>query len=365
MAKKEAIEVITNTHPGFILGMEIRARGFTQKSFAELIAIQQSHLSEIIKGKRGISEQLATKLEEALGIPADHWNQMQAKYDYEQKAVNLRNVAERDAESTLLAYNEIYDMRIIDKNVGLTGKLSSERLAFCKAQLQFGTPAVQQKQVQGYFHRSEKTGLDTRMIATWAELAKYEASRKPLPKGKFDKERMDDLAKDLSMVFCDNHNTINRVEKLLNDYGIRFCVVPKIERASIDGYSFFINGKPAIVVTMRYNRIDNLAFAVLHEVGHLKLHSSEDYRGNINLAYAEEELNTKEEQEANDYAAKALIPDDLWKSAPSVPLNPVVIQKDYSKWAKDMHLNKWIVLGRISYLTGIYMFKSDKTREIN
>ena len=42
MAKKEAIEVITNTHPGFILGMEIRARGFTQKSFAELIAIQQS-----------------------------------------------------------------------------------------------------------------------------------------------------------------------------------------------------------------------------------------------------------------------------------------------------------------------------------
>ena len=145
MAKKEAIEVITNTHPGFILGMEIRARGFTQKSFAELIAIQQSHLSEIIKGKRGISEQLATKLEEALGIPADHWNQMQAKYDYEQKAVNLRNVAERDAESTLLAYNEIYDMRIIYKNVGLTGKLSSERLAFCKEQLKFGTPAVQQK----------------------------------------------------------------------------------------------------------------------------------------------------------------------------------------------------------------------------
>ena len=121
MAKKEATVVITNTHPGFILGMEIRARGFTQKNFAELIAIQQSHLSEIIKGKRGISEQLAVKLEEALGIPADHWNQMQAKFDYDQKAVNLRNVAERDAESMLLAYNEIYDMRIIFKNVGLIG----------------------------------------------------------------------------------------------------------------------------------------------------------------------------------------------------------------------------------------------------
>ena len=365
MAKKEAMEGITNIHPGFILGMEIRARGFTQKSFAEQIAVQQSHLSEVIKGKRGISEQLAVKLEEALGIPADHWNQMQAKYDYEQKALNLQNETERDAESMLLAYNEIYDMRTIFKSVGLTGKQSSERLAFCKDQLNFGTPAVQQRQVRGYFHRSEKTGLDTRMIATWAELAKYEASRRPIPTGKFEKDRMDDLAKELSNVFCENRNTINRVEKLLNDYGIKFCIVPRIERASIDGYSFFIKGKPAIVVTMRYNRIDNLAFAVLHEVGHLKLHSSEDYRGNINLAYAEETLNTKEEQEANDYAAKALIPDYLWNSAPPVPLNPIVIQKCYSKWAKDMHLNKWIVLGRISYLTGIYMFKSDKTREIN
>lgn len=365
MTKKEAMEKITNIHPGFILGMEIRARGFTQKSFAEQIAIQQSHLSEIIKGKRGISEQMAVKLEETLSIPADHWNQMQAKYDYEQKAANMHNMAERDAESMLLAYNEIYDMRIIFKYVGLIGKPSSERLSFCKEQLRFGTPTAQQKQVQGYFHKSEKTGLDTRMIATWAELAKYEASRKPLPTGKFNKDRMDDLAKELGEIFCDNHNTINRVEKLLNDYGIRFCVVPKIERASIDGYSFFIKGKPAIVVTKRYNRIDNLAFAVLHEVGHLKLHSSEDYRGSINLAYAEEELNTKEEQEANDFAAKALISDDLWNSAPSVPLDPIVIQKDYSKWAKEKHLNKWIVLGRISYLTGIYMFKSDKTREIN
>ena len=365
MAKKRAMEVTTITHPGFILGMEIRARGFTQKSFAEQIALQQSHLSEIIKGKRGISGQLAVKLEETLGIPADHWNQMQAKYDYEQKAVNLHNVAERDAESMLIAYNEIYDMRIIYKSVGLTGKPSSERLAFCKEQLRFGTPAVQQKQVQGYFHRSEKTGLDTRMIATWAELAKYEASRRPLPTGKFDKVKMDELAKELSFVFCENHNTINRVEKLLNDYGIRFCVVPKIERASIDGYSFFIKGKPAIVVTKRYNRIDNLAFAVLHEVGHLKLHSSENYNGNINLAYAEEELNTKEEQEANAFAAEALIPECLWADAPVVSLNPIEIQQKYSKWAKEKHLNKWIVLGRIFYLTGIYMFKSDKTREIN
>lgn len=365
MARKEVKEEFVSTHPGFILSMELKARGFTQKSFAEQIGVQPSHLSEIIKGKRSISDQLAFKLQEALNIPADHWIRMQAKYDYEEKALYQRNAVERDAEAMLQLYNGIYDMKTIYKYAGIYDKPSSEKLAFCKEQLRFGTPAVQQRQVAGYFHRSVKTGLDIRMIATWATLAKYQASCKPLPSGKFEKEKMDDLAKELSVVFCENHNTINRVEKLLNDYGIKFCIVPKVERASIDGYSFFIKGKPAIVVTMRYNRIDNFAFAVLHEVGHLRLHSSEDFSGNIHLAYAEEEFNTKEEQEANDYAAQALIPDQLWFSAPSVPLNPVIIQRDYSKWAKDNHLNKWIVLGRISYMTGIYMFKSDKTREIN
>ena len=365
MAKNGERELRSNTHPGFILSMELRARGLTQKSFAIMIGVQQSHLSEIIKGKRNISEHLAVKLEEALSIPAGQWIQMQAQYDYNVKALNMRNVAERDAESMLLAYNDIYDMRTIYKNVGIYEKLSSEKLDFCKTMLHFGSPAVQMRQVQGYFHRSVKTGLDTRMIATWAVLAKYVASCKPSVSGKFDKGCMDDLAKELSQVFCENQNTVNRVEKLLADYGIKFCIVPKLERASIDGYSFFINGKPAIVVTKRYNRIDNLAFAVLHEVGHLKMHSSEERGGNINLAYAEEELNTKEEQEANAFAADMLIPASLWDDAPKVKPIPMLIQQEYTKWANKNRLNKWIVLGRVSYESGIYTFKSDKSREIN
>lgn len=365
MAKKNQFDVDNIVHPGFILGMELKARGLTQKRFAEMVAIQQSHLSEIIKGKRNITEQLAEKLEQNLNIPADHWIRLQAEYGYKVKAANLRNIAERDADSMLTEYNDIYDMKLIFKYTGLSSKLSSEKLEFCKNKLRFVTPTVQRRFVQGCFHKSEKTGLDTRMIATWAVLAKFEASRRPNPEGTFDKDQMDYLAEELRMIFNENHNTINRVERALSLYGIVFCVVPKVERASIDGYSFFIDGKPAIVVTQRYNRIDNIAFAVLHEVGHLKLHSAEDNGGNINLAYAEEELITKEEMEANEYAANALIPKYLWDSVPRVLPNPRYIQKEYSKWAKDNQLNKWIVLGRLSHETGIYMFKSDNSREIN
>ena len=365
MARKETFDVSNITHPGFILGMELKSRGLTQKVFAGQIAIQQSHLSEIIKGKRNITEQLAEKLEGALNIPAKHWKQLQAKYDYKLKAVNLKAVEERDADVLLAEYNRVYDLKTIFKNVGIAMKPASEKLKFCLEILRFGTPAYQLRQLKGCYHRSEKTGLDPRMIATWSVLAKYEAGRKTEPKSRFDRNKMDELAVELRAVFNENYNTINRVERTLADYGIRFCIVPKVNHASIDGYSFFSNGVPSIVITKRYNRIDNMAFAVMHEVGHLKLHSSEDEEGKINLPVTDVEDIPSEEKEANEYAADALIPKNIWAGLPDMPINPQIIQKACTKWAKNNGINKWIVLGRVSHETGMYMFKSDASREIN
>lgn len=72
----------------------------------------------------------------------------------------------------------------------------------------------------------------------------------------------------------------------------------------------------------------------------------------------------KEEIEADSFAANALIPNEKWKEAPAVKMNSFQIQKDYSRWALSNHFNKWIVLGRISYETGMYKFKNDGTRVI-
>ena len=106
-------------------------------------------------------------------------------------------------------------------------------------------------------------------------------------------------------------------------------------------------------------------FAKRHSRHYNEDNSVKDEGGNINLAYADEELMTKEERDANTFAADALIPKSIWVNAPRVIMNPHFIQKDYSNWAKKMGLNKWIVLGRVSHETGMYMFKSDKSREIN
>lgn len=68
-------------HPGEILKMEIEARSYKKATFAELLQIKPSQLSELLHGKRHISAALALKLETILGISADYLMRVQVAYD--------------------------------------------------------------------------------------------------------------------------------------------------------------------------------------------------------------------------------------------------------------------------------------------
>lgn len=70
-----------SVHPGEILGEELKARGISQKVFAEKIGIQATHLSALIHGTRSITSAVASKLESGLeGISADTWLRLQQEY---------------------------------------------------------------------------------------------------------------------------------------------------------------------------------------------------------------------------------------------------------------------------------------------
>lgn len=347
--------------PGFIVKQELKTRGIKQIDFARQIGILPSHLSEILSGKKPISDALAEKIGDALQIPKNSLIIMQAEYDCQQKKQQCESDNEQKAIMWLERYNGILDLKTVFKHLGKTGLSMSEKEEFCKSKL-FLDNTEEYNRVSGFYHKSEKTGCDAKMIATWTVLAKYEAREKAAPRETYSKNNLDRLADELSIIFHENQNTINRTERVLSEYGITFCIVPKIDKASIDGYTFIENGRPYIIITKRYNRIDNFAFAVMHEVAHLYKHLKNDGES-ISIVCSESDIHN-EEQEANEYAANKLISEELWKNAPKVQMNPFFIQREYTNWAEKNKLNKWIVLGRVSHETGMYKFTSDPTREI-
>ena len=76
------ISPVFPVHPGSILGEELKARGVSQKNFAETVSIQASHLSALIHGTRSFTAAVAEKIAKGLeGIPAEFWVKCQERYN--------------------------------------------------------------------------------------------------------------------------------------------------------------------------------------------------------------------------------------------------------------------------------------------
>jgi len=79
-------------HPGYIIEMEIEARGFKKQDVAHRLGIKPQHLSELLKEKRNVSALLALKLEQVFGLDADYWLRVQSGYDLAKARLKLEMV---------------------------------------------------------------------------------------------------------------------------------------------------------------------------------------------------------------------------------------------------------------------------------
>ncbi len=347
-------------HPGSILKEELKERGISQKMFARMADIQESHLSEAIKGKRSITKSMADRFETVLGIPSIDWLNLQAQYDYDTRQNEALVTQEAESYAIYTEYNKYVDVRTLMSRLCFNSRFYSEIVSFLRDNLRLDEPEKLQLQFSGLFKKSPKVGKDPRKTLTWMVLARHYAVDR-MVKQPYEENKLTVLTEEVSSILHRNRNTINGLIDVFEKYGILFGVVEKIDGASIDGYSFELNGHPCIIVTQRYDRIDNLAFAVMHELGHIVGHDSETARINLN----EYDHESAEEKAANRFAANALIPDTKWQELPKVHLTPASIQRCCSIWAEANGYNKWIALGRLSHETGMYKFKNDSSRKIS
>jgi HTH-type transcriptional regulator/antitoxin HigA len=81
----------------------------------------------------------------------------------------------------------------------------------------------------------------------------------------------------------------------------------------LDGAAMLLdNNLPVIALTLRYDRLDNFWFVLLHEMAHVILHRDSGLREGF---FDEEQAAAQDnlEAEADDFATKAFIPDELWR----------------------------------------------------
>ena len=350
--------------PGTLIKNELNERKISQKNFANAVGMSQSHLSDILSGRRRITKSFAMKTEQFLQIPAVSLLGVQIANDIEkEKRPAVRTEKKIQMLDLFEGVDSVLCTNLIPKEIDYKDiyEMLSLRLKYTQ-QTQFDAKSFVDEFLGG-MDCPNLSGIEERIIATWAVIARTKGVRMK-PKGVFDMTTKSELSEKVSKILHRNVDTISRLHSLLSSYGIVFMIVDNLDKETIDSYSYFNEGVPYIVLTCRYDRIDDLSINVFRELGNI-------FFGNTNCENSAIKVETNGNRECemplteiDKYIRNALIPDNIWNFAPKVSLKPECIKEKYTEWAKEEGFNPWIVLARLSEETGMYKFKSDKSRKI-
>lgn len=130
--------------------------------------------------------------------------------------------------------------------------------------------------------------------------------------------------------------------------GINVVIEGGLPGMSVDGASFHTRGiGPVLVMTLRYDRLDNFWFTLLHELGHIALHLA-DPSDDVFVDSMEDGQNDDQEAEAeaDAFAKDGLIPRDTWLRSGAHRLGS---ESSVVSFAKQLGIHPAIVAGRIRY----------------
>ena len=137
----------------------------------------------------------------------------------------------------------------------------------------------------------------------------------------------------------------------LNGYGIILIVEPHLPKTYLDGAAFLtLSGNPVIAMTLRYDRIDNFWFVLMHELAHVSKHLSKEsplFFDDLDPVAEVEPI----EREADDLATEALIPHDKWRASDAFHLRTAHAAEAL---AEDLRIHPAIVAGKIRHETRNY-----------
>lgn len=370
LMKKSA--TYTTIHPGMVLKEDLETKGLSHKEYASTLGMPASVLSDIINGKRSVTPDIAVLLESTLGRDAASWLALQAARDIEiAKKKEEFKKKQQDIETWKIIQNYC-NVRILEKSIpGGLGKNTHEKIDSIYSY--FGVKDTQELRAKfledvdpAYFRKSEKLTNDPVNLFTWKYLAFAASDKTEAPAGKFDKKDLSKLIGALNRVFFSNNNTRENLSKTLGDYGIKFVILPNQQGTHVDGFSFWKGEWPTITLTLRGQKLDILAFTLLHEVYHVFNHLCKCNQEKTCISI-DGDKDSLEEKEADSFARDNLIPSKEWQLFKAVNdgISPYLMGPKLRDFSTKHRIHPSIVLGRYQYDYNVYDNGRGIERSIN
>jgi HTH-type transcriptional regulator / antitoxin HigA len=362
-------EPTTVPHPGETVVEYLECNGWSQRDLARRAGLTPKTISEICNGKAPITATTALALEKIFQRPAHFWLNLQRIYDEAEarsRAAAKSKLWKEWAERFPLA--EMRRFKWLDLEKFKQSKVEA-LLYFFGVSSPEGWESVWLANAVAY-RQTRKFRTTFEAISAWVRATEVEAA---IFEKQFEVKEYDEASLRSSLTEL-RHQTrkrateaIDGVQKLCAASGVIFVFVPELPHTGISGCARWLTEKKALIaLTLRYKTDDQIWFTFFHEVGHLLLHKK---KMGFVIDNAAEDLTDKlvdptmqkNEEEANRFAADALIPPQALSS---------FIQKDdftqdaIHDFADELMIGPGIVVGRLQREGALEYHQGNKLKQI-
>lgn len=302
----------------------------------------KSKVSEVLSGRRPLTLSMIRALHRYLGIPAD--TLLREKH---------AELPKQPSGIDWLRYplKELADRRWISRLPDL--KSHAEELVRGLAARAGDSDMILLP--EACFRKSTRKNAksDPYALHAWILGVMAQAAENPLPK--FDPSRLNkDFLKKVARLSLFEKGPL-MAQEYLAAHGIALIVAKHFRRTYLDGAAMLLkNHAPVVGLTLRYDRIDNFWFNLLHELVHVMKHLSRDKTTFIVDDFDLKSLEAHE-LEADEMAMEAEIPKEIWEKHPARQSGKI---QDIQDLAGNLEIHHAIVAGRVRYEKGDFRILS-------
>lgn len=296
-----------------------------------------SRVSEILNRKRPLTVQMIRALTIGLGISAD---------TLVGASLPDKPISKKSVDWSKFPIKEMTRRGWI-RNIGKVPKDGIQDLVknfISDAGLQFGKASFRKT-----FYGEAET--PTSRFALYAWLARV------IQKAREQKDRLDkydatalstDYLRDLAQLSRFDAGPRLAIEQLEKS-GIAVVIEPALKGTLLDGAALKdTDGTPIIGLTLRYDRLDNFWYTLLHEVAHIWKHVTDQ---NAFLDDLDASSEDRREAEANRLARESFIPRVEWRRSDAYKAPN---KESIERFAKELKISPAIIAGRLRKEMGNY-----------
>lgn len=328
--------------PGEFIRDELEERGWTQADLAEILGRPVQAVNEILTAKKGITPDTARELAAAFDLSPEWFLRLENAYRLSLTKKETTPVSRRAKLYGKIPVRELIkrgwilgssDIAVLERQVcNFLGISSLDEESDC---------AFAARKSDGY------DGFSSGQIA-WFCRCKHLAKRRRA-NGRYSEAALRDALPRLPREFAKEQKLADLPDRL-SHLGVLLIFLEHLPRTKIDGAAFWVEGRPIVAVSLRYDRVDGFWFTLLHELAHILLHRN---RTEIDVDLVGphcEDRGSKpaEEREADRYACEWLVPSTELKRF-IAETKPYYSHDRIISFAEQLGVHPGIVVGQLQH----------------